>query len=96
VLSKTLAFTSIWYWAEAYVFTKVFIDNQRAGQFTETDFCEFFVRAKSQLGDNPFGSERYGSSEGEAGRIARTIISAYEKANIEGTGDLTFCRKPEV
>ncbi len=39
-------------------------------------FNDFFNDAKSGLGENPFRVDKYGSSEGEAGRMAREILNA--------------------
>lgn len=71
LLRKTVGFSAL---------IKIFNNLASNINFEDADykniFNDFFKNAKSGLGDNPFSVDKYGSSEGEAGRMAREIMEA--------------------
>lgn len=71
LLRKTVGFSAL-----MKVFAVICPKMLDEGDVSEGAFRVFFERARDTLGDTPFANSRYASSESEAGRMARTILSA--------------------
>ncbi len=71
LLRKTVGFSALMK-VFAFICPKMLDD----GDVSEDAFRSFFERAASGLGKGAFANSRYASSESEAGRMARAILSA--------------------
>lgn len=76
LLRKTVGFSAL-----IKVFKSIYPGMYASEDVSEPAFQSFFEKVKANIEESPFSVGKYGSSEGEAGRMARAILLANESGS---------------